>query len=536
MRAIVPVVIVLVLTAAAAGVIAAEADPAIAVVAPNPVPTDNEGEFLVIDVPPGTNVSGWTIVDHHHEATLPNTTVDGRVAVSARPSLTELLVDEDVLGVSGRFRPAADGDRLELRDADGTRLDRVTYGSTPQGVRWHRTDAGELVARTPGQTDHAPVAVDVDEAEAFVLPDGAAVPDAVLASAKERLFLAGYELSDPAAVDQLVERADDGVDVRVLVDGEPVGGQSAEELEALDRLVAANVSVRVLTGSRDRFRFHHPKYAVADDRAIVMTENWKRAGTGGASSRGWGVVVTDRSFSDELAALFHADAGWRDGVAWERARLDATGVDGVPPNRTHPVTHEPAPVAVEAAELVVAPDAAEPRLRELIADADESIAVQQVRIADPDFPLLEEVFAAAERGVSVQIQLDSSWYVAEENRAVAAAIEERAAAARLPVEVRLVEETDRFEKIHTKGLVVDDEVVVVGSMNWNNVSMRDNREVMVVLHGEAAAGYYGAVFAADWTPVGINTPVGLVLAAVAVWTAVGATAVRYVEFAPAKSS
>ena len=62
--------------------------------------------------------------------------------------------------------------------------------------------------------------------------------------------------------------------------------------------------------------------------------------------------------------------------------------------------------------------------------------------------------------------------------------------------------------------------------------MRENREVMVVLHGKAAAGYYSAVFADDWTPVGIQTPIGVVLVTVAVWAAVGATAFRRVEFDP----
>ncbi len=461
--------IVLLALGSSAGVVTA-VDVTIAEVAPNPVPADNEGEFLVLDVPSETNVSGWTVEDDHHVATLPNVTIDGRVAVSARPSLTELLVDEPVLGLDGQFRPAADGDRLVVRDGSGTRLDAVSYGATPDGVRWHRNGDG-MVPRTPGQTDLEPTAADVGTVEAFVFPDGAATPDAFLASADERLLVAGYELTDPAVVALLVERADAGVDVRVLVDGQPVGGQTTTEIEALDRLIEADVSVRVLAGSRDRFRFHHPKYAVADDRAIVMSENWKRAGTGGASSRGWGVVVADRSFSDELAAVFHADATWRDSVAWERARLDADGVAGGAPNRTFTAHHQSVPVVVESAELVVAPDAAEPRFRELIAGADESIDVQQVRIADPDFPLLDALVSAAERGVSVRIQLDASWYVAEENRAVAAAIEERASTDDLPVEVRLVEPTDRFEKIHTKGMVVDEEAVVVGSMNWNNVSL-----------------------------------------------------------------
>ncbi len=47
-------------------------------------------------------------------------------------------------------------------------------------------------------------------------------------------------------------------------------------------------------------------------------------------------------------------------------------------------------------------------------------------------------------------------------------------------------------------MIIDREVAVVGSANWNENAFQNNREVLVALHGEAAASYYATVFEDDW--------------------------------------
>jgi phosphatidylserine/phosphatidylglycerophosphate/cardiolipin synthase-like enzyme len=46
--------------------------------------------------------------------------------------------------------------------------------------------------------------------------------------------------------------------------------------------------------------------------------------------------------------------------------------------------------------------------------------------------------------------------------------------------------------------VVADDTVLVGSLNWNRHSSRENREVVVALESETVARYYRKVFEADW--------------------------------------
>ncbi len=317
--------------------------------------------------------------------------------------------------------------------------------------------------------------------------------------------------------------------MRVLVDGTPVGGQSETEAEALDRLAAAGVDVRVFDGPPTRYRFHHPKYAVVDDRALVMTENWKPAGTGGASSRGWGLLVEGREVADELATVFEADAGWEDTAAWDRS-LAGTLVEAEAESAGFPGEFDPVTAEVDSVRLVVAPDNAEEETLSLLASAEESILVKQPTIAD-DHAFLREVVAAAERGVEVRVLLDSTWYVEDENEELVRWLDDQAESGGLPIEARLVE-PDGFEKLHAKGIVVDDRTTMVGSINWNANSVENNREVALIVESEAIASQFAAVFEADWAgedgrwsfPVGVGLGVA---AAAAGAVLVGSRLVRF---------
>lgn len=506
-----------------------DAEPRITVVAPHPVTQGNTGEYVVID-PGGTvDLTGWTLSDGHRNASLPSVVIDEPIAVSGDPRITKLLTDAPVHGWHGHVRLASGGDSLELKNSHGAVIDSVSYPDTKQAARWHRSGDEMIGIPASSQSFEFETHTDV-EAISFVLPDGARLPDAILANASDRLWIAGYELTDDRVRNIVLDRHAAGIDVRILVDGNPVGGQSVPEVETLDSLDDAGVPVRVLAGTRDRFRFHHPKYAIVDDSAIVMTENWKPAGTGGASSRGWGIVLDDPRPTDELIRVFEADFVARDSVSWTRHRAEVDPRPESSATGEYPDTFEPAAMTVEHVQVAISPNTAEEEITRVIQNAEYHIDVQQVRISDASFPLVVELITAAERGVHVRILLDSSWYVHEENQQFATLMNDFAAQEGLPLEVRLVEPADRFGKIHTKGLIVDEEVTIVGSMNWNNVSMRDNREVLVVVESAAVGEYFQHTFDHDWAVPGTQVPIGMVVATILTWVGVGLFSRRYLSF------
>jgi phosphatidylserine/phosphatidylglycerophosphate/cardiolipin synthase-like enzyme len=478
---------------------------------------------VVVRFPAETDLSDWSLADGEATVALPNETVSGRVAFSPEPGVARNRTDVRVLGLAADLALANGGETVRL-NRSGRVADRTAYTDAPEGERWHRRSEGNWQWTPLGATDFEVARTGPTTARAFVLPDAPEVPLDFLRSADRRILLAGYTFTSARVADVLAAAAQRGVEVRVLVDDAPVGGILRREAKLLDSLAARGVEVRVLGGPLARYRFHHAKYAVADDRALVLTENWKPSGTGGRGNRGWGVVVHDRGTADHLATVFEADAEWRDAIPWSEFRRGKSFETEPPANGSYPSKVAQKYVNVSKTNVLVAPDNAENSLVNLLDSANRSVRVQQVAIDSRRNPLLRATLRAARRGVEVRILLSNAWYVEEDNRALVEWLNDVAEEEGLPLEARLANPRGRYEKIHSKGVVVDGEAAVVGSLNWNNNSARENREVAVVLRGEEVGGYYAEVFDSDWKASagggrrvgdGSHLPVGL-LGAVAV--------------------
>ncbi|MFB6155086.1 MAG: phospholipase D-like domain-containing protein, partial [Haloferacaceae archaeon] len=501
--------------------------PHVVSVLPNPVADGDSGEFVVVAFPsPGT--ASLTDGEATVTVTAPR---PGRVVVTPDPSAVRNLTAASgtvaVVRAPGSFRLSNAGETLRLL-RDGAELDRVAYESAPEGERLVRSGRGRRWWPV-GFAPRDPVRFGAANATAFVLPDDPGVALDALRGADERLLVAGYTFTSRRVASLLIRTADRGVRVRVLVDGGPVGGLSRREARVLDRLVAAGADVRVVGGPRAAFSFHHAKYAVADGRAVVLTENWKPAGVGGNASRGWGVVAESAPVADELAGLFAADADRTGTVGWRRYRSGRRLVPTPAANGSYPSNFAPREYRVESVSLLTAPGNAEGALVDRIDAADDRVAVLQPTLGGPDQALVRAVVRAARRGVEVRVLLSGAWYVREENRALASRLDALARRESLPLSVRVADPGGRFEKIHAKGLLVDD-AVAVGSLNWNDHSAGENREVVVVLEGESVAAYYRRVFDADWRGGGQRVPMSLVAVAALAAVAAAALARRGIHF------
>jgi len=477
-----------------AGVAAGGDDTAtIVATVPNPAADDDVGEYVVVRVPADSSAN-WTLGDGERAVALPADRPASRIAVTDNPNATRRLVETPVVAVPDLSLSNA-GERLRLR-RDGTVVARLHYEDAPESERLVRTDGGSAwrpVGYRPRNVHrYGPATV-----TGFVLPDAPSVPVETLRGARHRILLAGYTFTSERVADALIAAERRGVAVRVLVDADPVGGRTARGARVLDRLAAAGVDVRVLGGPRARFNFHHPKYAVVDDRALVLTENWKPAGVGGKSSRGWGVVVDSSPAAADLAALFRTDAGWDDVTPWRRYRRGRTFEAGTPAQGSYPSRFEPTTATAAEVRVLTAPGNAESALVGVVDGAENRVDVIQPSIGRRDGPLLRATVRAAERGVKVRVLVSGAWYVAEENAALVEWLNGVAKRRDLPLTARVAEPAGRYEKIHAKGVVVDG-VVVVGSLNWNENAVSENREVVLAVRSEALATYFRKAFVADW--------------------------------------
>ena len=494
--AIAVIVVVAALGAVSGGAAASPSDPALVGVFPNPVADGDRGEFIAVRVPPDTDLSTLQIADGESVARGPNRTASGVVHLSTAPDAAP--GERPTYRLRGDLELANGGERIELR-RNGSVLDTLAYDDAPAAEVWNGS------WRPLGATAVSAVTVSDAETTAFALPDAAGIPLSVVESAEERLFVAGYTFRSRRVTRALLAAERRGVDVRLLVEGDPVGGTAAVQPALLDRLASAGVNVTTVDGPRARFRYHHAKYAVADKRAVVLSENWGPSGTGGAN-RGWGAAVTSDRLADRLAAMFRADAGWRDGVEWI-----PNGSGSIPnvSRESYPTRFDPVSTRADEVRLLAAPDTAGTEIRNLLQSATETLRVQQVRIA-PDHEFLNATVAAARRGVSVRVLLSGRWYVREENRQVVERLNRIGTREGLDLRARIAEPRSRYRAIHVKGVVVDSERALVGSVNWNDVAVTENREVAVIVADERVASRFARVFVADWRGGAWRVPVGVI--------------------------
>lgn len=494
------------------GLLASTGNVTIDAVYPNPVAPGDAGEFVVIDVPADGVPEDLVVTDGEDTVDLTGIEATGRVAVTDDPSVAEQLLDVPVYEVPAFLSLRNGGEQIQLR-SNGTVVSTLTYPRGPEAElyrngTWHR----------PGRTSMEPVVAEDVQVTTFVLPDDPAPVKTLFQAADDRILVAGYTFTDPAVTRRLIDARRRGVNVRVLLEGGPVGGISDEQVRAVERLRDADVPVSVMGTPRARYDFHHAKYAVVDDSVLVTSENWKPGGIGGHGSRGWAVTLEDEGTADELAAIFATDASGLDSQNWTEAR-PTDPENTTPDDETFPTRFEGSEFDADRTAVLVAPDNVDGELRNLLRGAEESIAVQQVSI-ERDGVLLEETVAAARRGVSVRVLVSGAWFVETENRELVEHLRTVAEREDLPLSARVVEPRSRYEYVHNKGLIVDDRTVVVGSLNWNSHARTANREVVVRIEDPAAAEYYGRVFRADWRGAAWRLPWGFLIA-VLVTTAAG---------------
>ena len=452
-----------------------------------------------------------------------------------------------------------DGDELFLLNQFGTHIDAFIYGdSSYSGLGWAGSPAPDLKQgqfakrnlqtmyidtntsedwQSPrpfviGQSDFHPVTYSgVSPMLLFTSPDSSfgAVCE-VLDNATESICLNLYEFTNTMLCDRLLGAIGRGVSVRLFVEGSPVGGINQTQLFIMRQIVEAGGFVRILTNDPDndihvRYDYDHGKYAVIDDEILViMSENWGWTGvppTGWYGNRGWGAAISDMGLAGYFKEVFEDD--------WNPLRTDSVlfnsshnkwdlghNWSSQPGNCD---THFERKLVFVNAQVtpVLCPDTSlsNETILGALNSASERVYVEQFYIykhwgdkdngttaTDPN-PYLEAVIDAARRGCEVRVLMDASYYNADpddpiDNDDTAEYINEIAMAESLDLEAKLVNaEQHDFGKIHNKGLIADDKVLI-SSINWNENSATENRETGVIIESSQAAEFFVGVFEYDW--------------------------------------
>lgn len=541
------------------------------------------------------DLSGWTLSDLEGSAAfLVGTFLPPRGRVVATRNATSYA--EDTLlkadftydrGDAARMsiarvpRLANDGDEVLLRNRSGAVVDAVAWGdSRYAGPGWSGppadlVPAGHRMVRAPldggwadtdtaadwnsirsyvlGQVDRPLRSFEAETVTAFLSPDEArSVLTGFLRATNRSAYIAVYTFTsvDLAAELEAAERR--GVDVRVLLDGSPVGGLDEREWSIARNLSAAGAQIRFLEGDLDhrvvpRYRFHHAKYAVLDNEtAVVGSENWGLHGfppPTALGNRGWHLAVRDRNLAEYLADVFLGDfdPGRRDSVGFTTFHPRVVSSDRAGPSversTSIPAKAIPGPITVVpilGPDHTVRDDGVLGVLRSAVRSIDVEQLIAEARWGDASNPYVDAIVDAARRGVRVRLLLDGSVFGSDGadplgNRAMANLVNELARAEALPLEVRQFPPgADGIAKVHAKGVLVDGRVAFVSSLNWNRNSATRNREVGLLVDSPAVASFFADAFADDWAAAA-GTP-AIRLADLAGPVAVVAVAAAVVSF------
>jgi hypothetical protein len=530
---------------------------------PNTYEDQDRDEYVSIYNPlnHSVDISGWRLSDKEEEIKFPPGTILGekeRLKIEKNAS-TIILANR--------------GDEILLLNEDGELVDLVVYGEIDYDEGWIGSPIGKAYE---GLVFERVTEEDTDTSEdwcsylkgqsrfpvrsfgfngevcVFVSPDSSFHEiTRVIDDAKHSLDICVYNFDNHHLMEHVLNATERGVDVRVLLEADPVGGIKDDTLFIAENIDRSGGKVRFGEG----YAFFHAKYALIDGHTtLITTENWDYTGIpvdDTFGNRGWGIAINDENVTGYFNDVFEYDWGLAYHASTNASKIVQEGKckfadvgrvpegrsdvlsahrpidesDFAPQNRpTTPSGNRPSfasqnrhilggryDPSFKSMEIsgnftvtpVIAPDNA--LMREtiigLIDSAEDSVYIEEsyihVRWGERPNLYLESAIDAARDGCEVRILLDDSWYDVISNLETVSYVNGIADEEGLDIEARLMDDT-RLEKLHTKGLIVDGDKVLISSINWNEFSPTKNREVGVIISNIEVARYYTDVFLYDW--------------------------------------
>ncbi len=293
--------------------------------------------------------------------------------------------------------------------------------------------------------------------------DGYARLIQLIDQAKSSIKMSIYHLSDSGVVDALIRAQARKVSVEVILDNSSLSKPRYEAIR--QQLQAANIQV---SPSSTGFTLSHSKVMVVDQSLVYLSsQNF----VGHSSDmRGFAILTADKDIVKELTQVFQADL--------ENAK-----------NKTAltPTLHE--------ANLLWSPANSEQKLVDLIQSAKISIEATSENLG-PDTEVLKALAQASARGVVVRILTPEC----DLNPNPLFNLPQMALLEKAGVQAHLMPHpsTPEVPYMHAKTMIVDRQVVFIGSENFSINSLRLAREVGMVLSNSLVCSQMEEVFDHDW--------------------------------------
>lgn len=364
----------------------------------------------------------------------------------------------------------------------------------------------------------------------WVAPDGLYEGVAgLLQQAHSSVLVEGYTFESAELAGVITGLLQSGVSVTMLLEGQPAFGLDDQELWACGKMADAGADIYFMHNEPeakiyDRYDYQHAKLILVDDTTLIVgSENFnpdgmpadpKADGTWGhrgvyLATDAPGVVARARAILARDLDVAHSDV-----APWGSGNYTAPTVF-TPTYGANWITYtarfsQPLALSGEFALQVIQSPENSLRDRDALlgllarAASGDTILVEQLyeqRFWGGDAnPRLEAYVAAARRGATVRILLDSR-YDDGGNQTTAGYVNSiaRSEGLTLTLETRLGNPTG--EGIHSKMVLAQIDgrgYVHVGSINGSEAASKTNRELALQVQSNQAYEFLKAVFDADW--------------------------------------
>jgi len=340
-------------------------------------------------------------------------------------------------------------------------------------------------------------------------------------NANETIFLNIYEFTDSFLCDELIKALLRDVSVKIYLEGGPIGGISKEEKFILKRLQNYGANIRFIVSDNkkkvfSRYVFNHGKYLIIDNKTVIVEScNWGRTGVPKDPSYGnreWGIIIKNEIVAQYFLNVFFDD--------WDPERCDSYSFYDMnfsyPSNfyiedRIFRGTYSPNFSYKKfygnfTVIPVFSPDNSYSAILDIIDSANDCIYIEQLYIyrdwSDKLNPFVEKLVKKAKQGVKIKVIMNYNPSYESTNKEIN---QTKIYLESYGINVKFIYTNwSIFTNVHNKGVIVDNNTVLISSINWNENSVTRNREAGIIIKNSEIAHYYSNVFFYDWK---LNSPV-----------------------------
>jgi len=359
-----------------------------------------------------------------------------------------------------------------------------------------------FVQPTTGSNFSATKHSDNMEVTCYTSPDSSYdVTIDALENADEEIDICIYAISNTFLLNALVDKMKENPDItiNVIVSYRHASGFETSYTrgalyylsQAADNNGATNVN---LFESSNTYDFTHAKYIIIDQEVVlVQSANWAKTGIPKDPSYGnreWGVMIKNNDVVNYFLQVFNNDMGIATPY-FEDADHEKSFSENVSSSSYSKSFSSKKFTGSMTVQTIVSPDNDVSAIKTLLQSATNTIYVQQAYIktewkgSSDEF--LDELEDAVDRGVTVKVIIDK-----QPSGAADSADHMKSKG------IEIAYSSSVFEYCHNKGVIVDNSIVLISSINWSYEAANENREAGVIIFDTNVAGFFVDVFAYDW--------------------------------------